>query len=155
MFIPLIFIFDEQIQLKSFKYSTSIYFWFSMFISGVLGFSMSYVTGLQIQLTSALTHNVSSTAKAYAQTLIAVFYYNEIKTYLWWISNLLVLTGSAVYTHVRSMEMKEAHVKSSSAVATANCSITDDIHENLIVKVINTENNDLKLSSIRIDAPLK
>ena len=62
-----------------------------------------------IKVTSPLTHNVSGTAKAYAQTLIAVFYYNEIKSLLWWMSNLLVLLGAALYSHVRNQEMKTKH----------------------------------------------
>lgn len=64
-----------------------------------------------IKVTSPLSHNVSGTAKAYAQTLIAVFYYNEIKSMLWWLSNLLVLIGAALYSQVRTQEMKERHNK--------------------------------------------
>jgi len=70
---------------------------------------MGYVTSLQIQATSPLTHNVSGTAKAYAQTLLGVMYYNEVKTMLWWISNGFVLIGAAAYSHVRNQEMKEKH----------------------------------------------
>jgi hypothetical protein len=55
---------------------------------------------------------LSGTAKAYAQTLIAVVYYSEIKTFLWWVSNFFVLIGSALYTQVRSSEMKQKHVQS-------------------------------------------
>lgn len=107
LFIPFIFLFDEHYEIINFIQLTSSFFWFAMIISGILGFSMSYVTGLQIQVTSALTHNISGTAKAYAQTLLAVIYYNEVKTFLWWISNCFVLIGAALYTHVRSKEMKE------------------------------------------------
>ncbi len=77
-----------------------------MTISGILGFSMGYVTSLQIKATSPLTHNVSGTAKAYAQTLLGVMYYSEIKTMLWWLSNCLVLLGAALYTQVRRSEME-------------------------------------------------
>jgi len=112
LFLPFIFLFDEFYEIMTFPHLTSVYFWFAMTVSGVLGFSMSYVTGLQIQVTSALTHNVSGTAKAYAQTLIAVLYYSEIKTFLWWVSNFFVLIGSGLYTQVRSAEMKQKHVQS-------------------------------------------
>ncbi|CAM4952195.1 unnamed protein product [Rotaria socialis] len=84
-------------------------FWFAMTMAGLLGFSMGYVTGYQIQMTSPLTHNVSGTAKSYVQTLIAVVAYTETKTSLWWISNLFVLGGSGLFAHVRATEMKQNH----------------------------------------------
>jgi GDP-fucose transporter C1 len=49
-----------------------------MTMAGLLGFSMGYVTGYQIQMTSPLTHNVSGTAKSYVQTLLAVVAYSEV-----------------------------------------------------------------------------
>lgn len=109
IFIPFIFIFGEQNQVFDFPLIFDSFFWFTMVIGGVLGFSMGYVTSLQIQATSPLTHNVSGTAKAYAQTLLGVFYFNEIKTLLWWASNLFVLVGAALYSHVRNQEMKANH----------------------------------------------
>lgn len=77
-----------------------------MVAAGVFGFAMSFVTGLQIQATSALTHNISGTAKAAAQTVLAVFWYDEVKFLLWWLSNIVVLFGSAAYTFVKQQEMK-------------------------------------------------
>ena len=62
-----------------------------------------------LQVTSPLTHNVSGTAKAYAQTLLGVFHYKEVKTLLWWCSTGLVLVGAALYSHVRNQEMKSKH----------------------------------------------
>ena len=81
-----------------------------MVIGGVLGFAIGYVTGLQIQVTSPLTHNISGTAKACAQTVIATSWYHEVKPLLWWTSNIVVLFGSAAYTQVRRWEMKQKHV---------------------------------------------
>ena len=67
-----------------------------MTLSGVFGFMMGYVTGWQIQVcfnkftnyyifkaTSPLTHNISGTAKAAAQTVMAVAWWHEIKTFMW------------------------------------------------------------------------
>jgi GDP-fucose transporter C1 len=109
IFLPFIIIFGEHIEVVNFPKLFDGYFWFAMTVSGILGFSMSYVTSLQIQVTSPLTHNVSGTAKAYAQTLLGVMYYNEVKSLLWWISNLFVLIGAALYSQVRSQEMKAKH----------------------------------------------
>jgi GDP-fucose transporter C1 len=119
IFLPFIFLFDEHTEIYNFPKLFNSYFWFAMSVSGVLGFSMGYVTSLQIQVTSPLTHNVSGTAKAYAQTLIAVFYYSEVKSMLWWFSNVLVLSGSGLYSHVRGQEMKEARLKQSNQQSTA------------------------------------
>lgn len=54
-------------------------FWIAMSVAGFLGFSMGYVTGYQIKMTSPLTHNVSGTAKSYVQTLLAVIFYEEVR----------------------------------------------------------------------------
>jgi solute carrier family 35 (GDP-fucose transporter), member C1 len=113
IFIPLIFIMGEQSVIVSFPLIFDGGFWFAMSLAGVLGFSMSYVTSLQIQVTSPLTHNVSGTAKAYAQTLLGVLHYNEVKTLLWWLSTCLVLVGSGLYSHVRNQEMKAKHNRTS------------------------------------------
>ncbi|RNA39546.1 GDP-fucose transporter 1-like [Brachionus plicatilis] len=112
IFIPFILLFGEHNEIFDFPLIFDSFFWFTMIIGGVLGFSMGYVTSLQIQATSPLTHNVSGTAKAYAQTLLGVFYFNEVKTFLWWISNGFVLLGAALYSHVRNQEMKERHRQS-------------------------------------------
>ncbi|KAA0192364.1 GDP-fucose transporter 1 [Fasciolopsis buskii] len=75
-----------------------------MILSGLLGFAIGFVSALQIQVTSPLTHNVSGTAKAAAQTVLAVAIYREIKSISWWLSNLVVLFGSAAYAYVRQKE---------------------------------------------------
>ena len=84
----------------------NVRFWMMMAVGGVFGFAINYLTGLQIQVTSPLTHNISGTAKACAQTIIATNWYGETKSFLWWISNMDVLIGSAVYTRVRQLEME-------------------------------------------------
>ena len=50
---------------------------------------------------------MSGTAKACAQTVLAVLYYEEAKSFLWWTSNMMVLGGSSAYTWVRGREMKK------------------------------------------------
>nr|SVE84321.1 EOG090X081X [Daphnia pulex] len=83
--------------------------WTMMVAGGVFGFAIGYVTGLQIQVTSPLTHNISGTAKACAQTVLATYWYSEVNPFLWWISNWVVLFGSAAYTRVRQQEMEKNH----------------------------------------------
>uniref|UniRef100_A0A8C6U3K5 Solute carrier family 35 member C1 n=1 Tax=Neogobius melanostomus TaxID=47308 RepID=A0A8C6U3K5_9GOBI len=95
LFVPLMIVFGEFHRVASFSRL-------------VFGFAIGYVTGLQIKYTSPLTHNVSGTAKACAQTVIAVVYNASSKSLLWWTSNLMVLGGSSAYTWVKSLEMKKA-----------------------------------------------
>ena len=60
------------------------------------------------QVTSPLTHMISGTAKACAQTVIATWWYSLVKSGLWWISNWVVLGSSLSYSYVKAMEMKNA-----------------------------------------------
>ncbi|XP_047219463.1 GDP-fucose transporter 1 isoform X2 [Girardinichthys multiradiatus] len=110
LFLPLILVFGEVGRVASFSRLTDLSFWGMMTLGGVFGFAIGYVTGLQIKFTSPLTHNVSGTAKACVQTVIAVVYNSTSKSLLWWTSNMMVLGGSSAYTFVKSREMqKTAH----------------------------------------------
>ncbi|VDO28169.1 unnamed protein product [Heligmosomoides polygyrus] len=91
LFLPFIGEFGE---LMYFPLLFSPVFWTLMSFSGVIGFLMGYVTGWQIQATSALTHNISGTAKAAAQTVMAVVYFSEVKTFMW--SNSIIFLRSVI-----------------------------------------------------------
>ncbi|CAH8520150.1 unnamed protein product, partial [Schistosoma turkestanicum] len=106
LLIPMIGLLEYQ-PIKEHLFHVSVYFWFIMVISGIFGFSIGYISTLQIQVTSPLTHNVSGTAKAAAQTVLAVIVYHEIKSLSWWLSNVVVLGGSAVYAAVRHLENEQ------------------------------------------------
>lgn len=105
--IPLALVFGEWKSISEFDSKLDPIFWSMMIISGVFGFLIGVLTGLCIKVTSPLTHNVSATAKAAVQTLIAVLWYSEQKTLLWFFSNFIILAGSYGYSHVRKLEMKE------------------------------------------------
>nr|CAG4651073.1 EOG090X081X [Simocephalus serrulatus]SVE94305.1 EOG090X081X [Simocephalus serrulatus] len=109
LFLPLMVLNGELSTLMTFEGYSNITFWTMMVAGGVFGFAIGYVTGLQIQVTSPLTHNISGTAKACAQTVLATYWYSEVKPFLWWISNWVVLFGSAAYTRVRQQEMERNH----------------------------------------------
>jgi GDP-fucose transporter C1 len=76
-----------------------------MTLGGLLGASMSLVTAYQIQVTSPLTHNISGTAKAAFQTLIALRIYQNPITAYGGVSVFIVLVGSLMYAFVRRTEM--------------------------------------------------
>lgn len=109
LFLPLMLIFGEVQTVYNFPKLYEMNFWFLMTVSGIFGFAIGFITGLQIQFTSPLTHNISGTAKACAQTVIACLYFHQVKTVLWWVSNIVVLAGSGAYTEVRRREMKAQH----------------------------------------------
>jgi GDP-fucose transporter C1 len=107
LFIPLMFLFGEVPIVTGFQFLASTQFWFLMTVGGIFGFAIGYVTGLQIKVTSPLTHNISGTAKAAAQTVLATQWFQEVKPTLWWFSNMVVLGGSMLYARVRQLEMAQ------------------------------------------------
>lgn len=117
LFLPLMVVFGEVQEIINFPLLTSLNFWNWMTISGIFGFAIGYITGMQIQVTSPLTHNISGTAKACAQTVLACIYFQEVKTGLWWLSNMVVLFGSCGYTEVKRREMKAQHASAVAAQA--------------------------------------
>ena len=52
----------------------SSFFWFSMSVTGVMGFAIGLVTVMQVKATSPLTHNISGTAKAAVQVCFVVVF---------------------------------------------------------------------------------
>jgi len=112
LFIPMMILTGEVSEVTSFDGLLSSSFWIMMVAGGIFGFAIGYVTGLQIQVTSPLTHNISGTAKACTQTLIATYWFSESKQLLWWLSNGIVLAGSTAYTRVRQLEMEKLHTLS-------------------------------------------
>lgn len=108
IFIPMILI-SEVGELIGFAKLFELGFWISMTTSGFMGFFMGYVVGLEIKVTTPVTHTISGVAKACLQTVIAVLWNMEIKTTLWWFANLMVLAGTGSYSVVKSLDMKVQH----------------------------------------------
>lgn len=81
------------------------YFQVMLSMSGILGILISFATANQIKYTSPLTHNVSATAKAAAQTAIALLLFRNPITGLGLASIGIVLLGSMSYSIVRRREM--------------------------------------------------
>jgi len=75
-------------------------------LSGVFGFLIGIASYLQISFTSPLTHNISGTAKACLQTLLAVLVWRNPITATNALGILLVAFGSLMYAVVRLREMK-------------------------------------------------
>ncbi|CAG0890343.1 unnamed protein product [Cyprideis torosa] len=111
IFLLPIYFSNEYHVLQEFSKLYDLTFWIMISMSGFFGFAIGYVQAWQVQITSPVTANVSGTAKAAAQTVLACLWYSELKSTLWWLSNMIVLLGSAMYTRVKQLEMKAAHVE--------------------------------------------
>jgi len=105
LFAPVFFLSgecDTLIRHQDLLYSSS--FWLTMLVAGVLGFLIGIVSTMQIKVTSPLTHNISGTAKACVQTVLALFYYQNETTVSFMLGVVLVIFGSLIYTYVRIQE---------------------------------------------------
>jgi len=85
-------------------------FWLAMSITGVFGFMIGIVSTLQIKVTSPLTHNISGTAKACLQTILALLYYQNDTTVQSMLGVFVVIFGSLAYAYVRMDEDKKARI---------------------------------------------
>lgn len=73
-------------------------FWLILTGSGCLSLAIGWVSALQIKYTSPIAHHLSINAKSVVQTVLAVLIYSESKTLLWWLGNILVVSGVLMYT---------------------------------------------------------
>jgi len=133
LFLPLMFFFGEFQEVFTYPMLTSVNFWTWMTVSGIFGFAIGSVTGMQIQVTSPLTHNISGTAKACAQTVMGCMYFGDVKTNLWWLSNMMVLFGSGSYTEVRRREMNSQHKEAVKAAVKAD-EMVEELEEEKLIK---------------------
>jgi GDP-fucose transporter C1 len=123
MFIPFIVLTGElEIIYANFNTLFSLQFWIIMVLSGFFGFLIGIVTTMQIKATSALTHNISGTAKACVQTVLAFWIWQNPTSAGNILGIVLVLAGSLAYAWVRNEEMKiemnaKANAKAGSAKA--------------------------------------
>lgn len=106
LFLPLILFTGEIPLIMESELTRTMRFWVMLVLSGLLGVSISFATAAQIKYTSPLTHNVSATAKAAAQTVIALLVYRNPITPLGGLSVFIVLCASLMYTLIRRAEMK-------------------------------------------------
>lgn len=108
--IPLVIVHGDFAGLLSGKIISPT-FWFLLSVSGVMSFFTNIVTNVSIRYTSPLTHNISGTAKSCVQTTIAELADKKKKTILWWLSNIVILIASAVYSRIKQLEMERNSVQ--------------------------------------------
>jgi len=103
-FIPVVILTGQLASAIAAPELLDPFFWVFLLVTGVLGCLMAWVSAMQINVTSPVTHHISSNSKAVAQTIIAVVWYHESKQMLWWVSVLMVVCGALLYAVVRMHE---------------------------------------------------
>jgi hypothetical protein len=91
-----------------------------MVIAGALGFVIGIVTVWQIQVTSPLTHNISGTAKASVQTVLAIFIWDNEVNFMGMLGVALILGGSFAYSVVKMQENQSTPVSAAKPAPVAN-----------------------------------
>ena len=105
LFLPIILVFESgTIYAALGQQLSSSIFWVSMLVAGIFGFSIGIITVLQIKATSPLTHNISGTAKAAVQSMMAFAIWRNQATFLSILGIFTVLGGSLAYTFVKLSE---------------------------------------------------
>lgn len=108
LFIPLVAYFEGQILIDSLgNQLQSGTFWCAMSVAGFFGFSIGIVTVLQIKATSPLSHNISGTAKAAVQSMMAFYIWGNEATLFGVLGIFTVLGGSLLYTFVKMSENRQ------------------------------------------------
>jgi GDP-fucose transporter C1 len=100
--IFILFFTDEvmEIRLNVFAFESTI-FWSITAIAGIFGFLINFASYIQIKFTNPLSHNVSGTAKAAVQTVIALYIFQNPTTIQGLIGVTIVILGSFAYSRVR------------------------------------------------------
>ena len=93
-----------------------------MTLSGLMGFSIGLVTVMQVKATSPLTHNISGTAKAAVQSLLAFYLWGNQATVQGILGIFLVLLGSGLYTWIQ-MKTSSSQVSNSATTTTITASV--------------------------------
>ena len=104
LFVPFLFATGQTTDFFSTDHSTDGYFWLFLCFTGIMSFSMAWISAVQIDLLSPVTHHIIANSKAVIQTLIAVISAHEQKAALWWFSIFMVVGGATSYALVRLRE---------------------------------------------------
>jgi GDP-fucose transporter C1 len=108
LFMPLMAYFEAGVIFNALgKQMISPVFWGAMLVAGCFGFSIGIVTVMQIKATSPLSHNISGTAKAAVQSMMAFYIWKNPATVMGVAGMFVVLGGSLLYTIVKMREGKK------------------------------------------------
>lgn len=126
LFIPLMLVLGElDVILANTHLFLSTKFWGMMMVGGAFGFMIGIMSILQIKVTSPLTHNISGTAKAAFQSVLAFYIFGNPTTAKNMLGIATVLGGSLLYSYVRRQEMAEAAAAKAAASEKATRGLTE------------------------------
>ncbi|RHZ69016.1 hypothetical protein Glove_291g41 [Diversispora epigaea] len=125
-FTPLIFLFNEQMEVSDLLISKSNpsfrTFVIGIFITGFFGFLINIAGFLQIKVTSPVTHMISSAFRGVIQTVFGALIFGDILTIGRVEGIALILAGSCFYTWIKDRESKKI-----SATTVTTTSTTGDV----------------------------
>jgi len=105
LFIPLLFVFGEiPVLAQHMDTLLSPQYWLVMLASGFLGFAIGIVVVMVVKATSPLTFCLVGVLKNSVQTVLGVYIYGTPMSPGAVLGVALVLTGSLLYTYVRTKE---------------------------------------------------
>jgi len=105
LFTPMILYFEAATLYHALgQQLISPLFWGAMLVAGCFGFSIGIVTVMQIKATSPLSHNISGTAKAAVQSMMAFYIWKNPATVMGVTGMFVVLGGSLLYTITKMRE---------------------------------------------------
>jgi len=97
-----IFFTNERIEiLNSMEVFHDSLFWTITLVAVIMGYLINFATYLQIKYTSPLSHNVSGTAKAAAQTIVALIIFRNPVTTQGMFGCAIVIIASFVYSQIK------------------------------------------------------
>jgi solute carrier family 35 (GDP-fucose transporter), member C1 len=111
LFLPLIAVFEVETLMNNLDKLTSLFFWSTMTVTGAFGYAIGLVTVMQIKATDPLTHNISGTAKAAVQSIMAFYIWGNEATTKGVLGILTVLFGSFLYGYVQMRNSDKAQQK--------------------------------------------
>lgn len=121
LFAPMIAYFEASTLYEALgQQLMSPIFWGAMMVAGCFGFSIGIVTVMQIKATSPLSHNISGTAKAAVQSMMAFYIWKNPATVMGVTGMFVVLGGSLLYTITKMREGSMGARKHSSSSSNKN-----------------------------------
>lgn len=106
LFLPFVIGTGQLNQVIFSSMLTDYFFWMFLLATGCLSFAIAWISAVQIDMTSPVTHHISANTKAVLQTLMAVLYTHDHKQPLWWLSIVLVIGGALSYAIIKFSEEK-------------------------------------------------
>ncbi|PAA49894.1 hypothetical protein BOX15_Mlig002429g1 [Macrostomum lignano] len=110
LFLPLLMCTDQLWLLR--QHWTELItpgFLATLVLSNIGTAAFGVLTYRVIHVTSPLTLVISNSAHTTAQTLVAVFYFRQSTSPLWWLSVFLILLGTLGYAASRANDMRQLH----------------------------------------------